>query len=84
VAATDETVGLEIFLSEGNCYEVETVSESDISASDGSSGDSIKSCPSQIIIKPGECRVFEDFSQYHNSFYERNFPFFSEYNREEL
>jgi len=62
-AVTDETVGLEIFLSEGNCYEVETVSESDISASHGSSVDSIKSCPSQIIIKPGECRVFEVFSK---------------------
>jgi len=62
VDAADDLVSLEIVIPGGECYEVETISSSDVVAAKESQIN-LKSCPEKIIIKPGKCKIFKVFSK---------------------
>jgi len=74
VDAGDDLISLEIGSSEGEYYEVETISNSDLMAAD-ESGINLKSCPKQIIIKPGECEIFKVFSKPSANLYDAGLQF---------
>jgi len=64
VNTADDLVSLDIEVSGGECYETETISSSDLMNSSESSGDYLlRSCPNKIIIKPGDCKLFQVFSK---------------------
>jgi len=74
VDAGDDLVSLEIGSPEGEYYEAETISTSDFMTT-SESGINLKSCPKQIIIKPGECEIFKVFSKPSANLYEAGLQF---------
>jgi len=64
VDAADDLVSLDIEVSGEECYATEAISSSDLLNSSDASGEYVlKSCPGKIIIKPGDCKIFEVFSK---------------------
>jgi len=74
VDAGDDLVSLEIGSPEGEYYEAETISTSDLVSSD-ESGINLKSCPKQILIKPGKCEIFKVFSKPSANLYDAGLHF---------
>lgn len=64
VDAADDLISLDIEVSGEECYETEAISSTDLLNSSETSGEYVlKSCPKKIIIKPGDCEVFQVFSK---------------------
>ena len=57
VASTDDLVKFEVVIGEEDCYAVETIASSDMTASEGDSP-SLSSCPEIILNFPGFCSLF--------------------------
>ena len=58
VASTDDLVKFEVVIGKENCYSVETIASSDITASKGETSE-LRCCPEMILNFPGFCSVFK-------------------------
>ena len=58
VASTDDLVKFEVVIGQEDCYAVETIASSDMTASEGDSP-SLSSCPEIILNFPGWCTIFK-------------------------